>query len=132
MTEKMLIVNSASAKKAEQLTAELRKALGTLKIKLPDLLPISTLLTKWIKDNHYPNDLVLQSTKFLEVVQDQVNDTLVETPAQRFDVDFVIMTSVLKDLLGYLSLIFFKNKEDENENLRSSSENEEHLSISVQ
>lgn len=177
ISQRMLVVNSASSKKSEQLTIELRKALGTLKIKMPDLLPIPLLLTKWIKENTYPKDLVVEdncvlqdnnetggvircqgqnllsedivalidggreviqlglswldqvrfvindefvikSIKFLEVVQDQANDALVETPAQQFDADFVIMTNTLRELLIYLSSLLFKGKVDNQDEIK--------------
>jgi recombination associated protein RdgC len=171
VSKRMLVINSASAKKSEQLTIELRKALGSLKIKMPDLLPIPLLLTKWIKENIYPKDLVVEdncvlqdnnetggvircqgqdllsedivslidggrdviqlglswsdqvrfvvnddfvikSIKFLEVIQDQANDSFADTPAQQFDADFVIMTNTLRELLVYLSSILFKERVD--------------------
>ena len=165
--DKLLVINTASSKKAEKLTVELRKAIGSLKIRLPDLMPIPQLLTTWIKENKYPSDLVvedncvlqdkneaagvircqkqnllsddivtlidtgreviqlglswldhvrfiinedfvLKSIKFLEVIQDQVNDTFVDTAEQKFDTDFVIMTETIRELLAYLRSVFSK------------------------
>ncbi len=61
-----VVVNSASSKKAEQLTVELRKAMGSLKIRLPELLPMSVLMTQWIKENNYPVDLVIEDNCVLQ------------------------------------------------------------------
>ena len=166
-----VVVNSASSKKAEQLTVELRKALGSLKIRLPELLPMSVLMTQWIKENNYPSDLVIEdncvlqdnhdgggvircqrqnllsediitlidsgrdvvqlglswkdeisfvindefvikSLKFLEVIQDQANDIVSESAAQKFDADFSIMTGLLRGFIQYLGSIFLKGRDE--------------------
>ncbi|MDA7742562.1 recombination-associated protein RdgC [Francisellaceae bacterium] len=163
-----LVVNTPSSSKAELLTVELRKAIGSLKIRLPGLLPMSMLMTQWIKENDYPKDLVIEdncilqdnhegggvircqrqnllsediielinsgrevvqlglswkdevtfvvndemvvkSLKFLEVIQDQANDVVAETAAERFDTDFAIMTGSLREFIEYLGSIFLKD-----------------------
>lgn len=57
-----LVVNAASAKKAEALTVALRKTLGSLKIQLPEVQPIALLLTDWLTTNAYPESIVIQDT----------------------------------------------------------------------
>ncbi|WP_119328067.1 recombination-associated protein RdgC [Cysteiniphilum halobium] len=61
-----LIVNASSAKKAEVLTVNLRKALGSLKIRIPELLPVSMLLTQWLKTNEYPQDFTIEDQCVLQ------------------------------------------------------------------
>ncbi|WP_440994123.1 recombination-associated protein RdgC [Cysteiniphilum litorale] len=66
-----LVVNASSSKKAEILTVNLRKTLGSLKIRMPDLIPVSMLLTHWIKTNEYPQELTIEDQC---VLQDNNND----------------------------------------------------------
>jgi recombination associated protein RdgC len=169
-----LIINTSSAKKAELLTIMLRKALGSLKVALPGLAgtdmselasPVEVLLTKWLKTNNYPKDLVigqkcvLQSVddkagvircqnqdlfrseikqfiehdtfvsaltltweekitfsitkeyifkglKYLEFVQDQVNDIHTESDMEKFDADFSVMSLLLTEFLARMKSIF--------------------------
>ncbi|MFZ9035480.1 MAG: recombination-associated protein RdgC [Francisellaceae bacterium] len=54
-----LVVNAASSKKAELFTLNLRKALGSLKIRIPELMPVGMLLTHWIKSKEYPEALAI-------------------------------------------------------------------------
>ena len=61
-----LVVNAASAKKAELLTVNLRKALGSLKIRIPEVLPVSVLLTQWLKSNEYPQALTIEDQCVLQ------------------------------------------------------------------
>lgn len=61
-----LVVNASSAKKAENLTINLRKALGSLKIRIPEVLPVSMLLTQWLKTNEYPQDLTIEDQCVLQ------------------------------------------------------------------
>ena len=56
---KWLIVDAASAKKAEDLVTLLRKSLGSFRVKRPDLQTIPTLLTHWVRSNEYPADFVI-------------------------------------------------------------------------
>ena len=65
-----LVVNASSSKKAEVLTVNLRKALGSLKIKMPDLIPVSLLLTHWIKTNEYPQELTIEDQCVLQDTHD--------------------------------------------------------------
>ena len=60
--EGWLIVNTASASKAEDLTVQLRKTLGSLKIQLPEVQSIPLLLTDWLVTNVYPKSFVIQDT----------------------------------------------------------------------
>lgn len=62
----LLVIDAASSKKAEILTVQLRKALGSLKIQTPDVITIPTLLTKWLAENKYPNDLVIEDNCVLK------------------------------------------------------------------
>ena len=55
-----LIIDSASQKKADDLIALLRRTLGQLKLRQPDLQTISTVLTHWVVDNDYPAELVIE------------------------------------------------------------------------
>ncbi|WP_119342652.1 recombination-associated protein RdgC [Facilibium subflavum] len=162
-----LVINASSAKKAEVLTVNLRKALGSLKIRIPEVLPVSMLLTQWLKTNEYPVDFsiedqcvlqdnqdasglircqrqnlftddiqslidsgreviqlalswqekvsfvlndefMIKSLKFLELIQDQVNDIVSETKAERFDADFAIMTETLREFIDGLMQVFSK------------------------
>ena len=57
---KWLVVNTASTRKAEEFTIFLRKVLGSLKIKLPEISAIPTLLTNWVLENNYPEDYVVE------------------------------------------------------------------------
>ncbi|WP_116963687.1 recombination-associated protein RdgC [Fastidiosibacter lacustris] len=61
-----LVVNASSAKKAELLTVNLRKALGSLKIRIPEILPISILLTQWLQTNQYPQELTIEDQCVLQ------------------------------------------------------------------
>ena len=61
-----LVVNASSAKKAETLTINLRKALGSLTIRIPEVLPVSMLLTQWLKTNEYPQDLMIEDQCVLQ------------------------------------------------------------------
>ena len=150
-----LAVDAGSPARAEELTVLLRKALGSLKIELPKVQTLTTVLTHWLKTNEYPpeftindrcvlmdpkeggiircqrqnlfaediqtlvhegryvselalswaeqvgfrlkDDFSIKSLKFLEGVQDQAKDTFTETPAQRFDADFLIMAETLRE-----------------------------------
>ncbi|MCF6767025.1 recombination-associated protein RdgC [Thiotrichales bacterium 19S11-10] len=62
----LLIINAASMKKAELLTVQLRKALGSFKIQTPDIVPIPLLLTSWLAENEYPQDLVIEDSCVLK------------------------------------------------------------------
>ncbi len=44
--------------------------------------------------------------RFLEAIQDVVNDIQAETPEQQFDADFVIMTETLQGLMNFLVKLF--------------------------
>lgn len=61
-----LVVNASSAKKAELLTVNLRKALGSLKIRIPEVLPVSMRLTQWLKTNEYPAALTIEDQCILQ------------------------------------------------------------------
>ncbi|MCF6776429.1 recombination-associated protein RdgC [Thiotrichales bacterium 19X7-9] len=62
----LLVIDAASMKKAELLTVQLRKALGSFKIQTPDIVTIPLLLTKWLTENQYPNDLVIEDNCVLK------------------------------------------------------------------
>ncbi|MDC0535616.1 recombination-associated protein RdgC [Francisellaceae bacterium] len=61
-----LIVNTSSSRKAEDFSVMLRKAIGSLKIRLPDMSQISTLLTNWVLQNDYPQDYVVEDNCVLK------------------------------------------------------------------
>ena len=65
-----LVVNASSAKKAELLMVSLRKALGSLKVRIPDVMPVSLLLTQWLKTNEYPQDLTIEDQCVLQDTND--------------------------------------------------------------
>lgn len=54
-----LVVNAASHSKAEELTVFLRNTLGSLKIEVPRVQTLTTLLTHWLKANEYPSDFAI-------------------------------------------------------------------------
>jgi recombination associated protein RdgC len=64
-----LVLNVGSSSKAEEFTSFLRKTIGSLKIQLPEVQSVSTLLTDWLKTNQYPAEFaiadscVIQDTK---------------------------------------------------------------------
>ncbi len=66
----LFIVNAASSKKADLVTVNLRKALGSLKIRIPELLPISMILTNWVKTNEYPQSLTIEDQCVLQDNED--------------------------------------------------------------
>ena len=66
-----LIINTSSAKKAELLTIMLRKSLGSLKVSLPNVCPVETVLTNWLKTNKYPDDLVIGEKCVLQSTDDK-------------------------------------------------------------
>ena len=162
-----LLVNASSVKKAELLTMNLRKALGGLKIFTPEVLPVSMLLTKWLKTNQYPQDLTIEdqcvlqdnkdtlgiircqrqnlftdeiislinsgrevielglswqdqlsfvindelifkSLKFLETIEDQVNNIVFENKQECFDANFIIMAETLRKFIAFIMQVFGK------------------------
>ncbi|MDF2690382.1 MAG: recombination associated protein [Gammaproteobacteria bacterium] len=72
-----LILNASSSSKAEEFTGFLRKTLGSLKVQLPEVQSVSTLLTDWLKTNQYPAEFaiadacVIQDTKESGVIRCQ-------------------------------------------------------------
>jgi recombination associated protein RdgC len=77
-----LILNASSSSKAEEFTEFLRKTLGSLKIQLPEVQSVSTLLTDWLKTNKYPaefaiaDNCVIQDTKESGVIRCQKQNLL--------------------------------------------------------
>lgn len=51
-------------------------------------------------------ELVIRRLQFLDLIQEQANDAYIETPAQRFDADFAIMTQELATLINRLFEVF--------------------------
>lgn len=161
-----LVVDAASAKKAEDLLSTLRECLGSLPV-----LPLHTInspaavMTDWLTNGAVPSDLNLEDEcelrsqanegaiihckrhdltlpeirnhldndkqviklalswtdrlafvldehltvkrlKFLDLIQDQVENTHAETESERFDADFSIMTLELAHFLPRLLEIF--------------------------
>jgi recombination associated protein RdgC len=54
-----LVVNAASHSKAEEITVFLRNTLGSLKIEIPKVQTLTTLLTHWLTSNEYPADFAI-------------------------------------------------------------------------
>ncbi len=54
-----LVVNAASHAKAEEISVFLRNTLGSLKIEVPKVQTLTTLLTHWLKENQYPADFAI-------------------------------------------------------------------------
>lgn len=65
-THGWLVLNTASANKADLFLDYLRKSIGSLKIQLPEIQPISMLLTDWIMTNQYPAEFSIDDTCVLE------------------------------------------------------------------
>lgn len=57
--EGYLVVDAASHAKAEEFTVLLRKALGSLKIEVPKVQSLATILTNWLKTNEYPPEFTV-------------------------------------------------------------------------
>lgn len=55
-----LLVNTPSTRKAEDFTVHLRKAMGSLKIKLPDMSMIAPVLTGWVLGEAFPESFVIE------------------------------------------------------------------------
>jgi len=161
-----LIIDSASAKKAEDLLSNLRKTLGSL-----PAVPLNTIekpvkvMTEWLVTNKAPDDITIEDEcelrapeeeggiirckrhdlslpeiknhldtgkeviklavnwadrlsfiidenlavkrlKFLDLIQDQVSDTDSDSEAERFDVDFSIMSLELANFVPRLLELF--------------------------
>lgn len=65
-TDKWLVVNTTSRKKAEEFTEYLRKCLGSLKIQVPQVQAVAALLTDWLSTQKYPADFVIEDTCILQ------------------------------------------------------------------
>ncbi len=161
-----LIIDSASAKKAEDLLSNLRKTLGSL-----PAVPLNTIekpvkvMTEWLVNNKAPDDITIEDEcelrapeeeggiirckrhdlslpeiknhldigkeviklavnwedrlsfiidenlavkrlKFLDLIQDQVSDVDSDSEAERFDVDFSIMSLELANFVPRLLELF--------------------------
>jgi recombination associated protein RdgC len=69
-TNGLLVVDASSPRKAEALIEFLRKTLGSLKVKLPELQTIPTLLTDWISKNQYPAEFTIEDGCVLKDVEE--------------------------------------------------------------
>jgi recombination associated protein RdgC len=54
-----LVVDAGAHSKAEEFSVMLRKALGSLKIEIPKVQSLTTLLTHWLKTNEYPPEFTV-------------------------------------------------------------------------
>lgn len=157
-----LVVDAASAKKAEDLLSQLRKVVGSLPVTpLVSNVKPSFVMTQWLLGEGLPKDLTIEDEcelksqedeaaivrckrhdlkvpeiknhldtgkqvtklalnwtdrlsflldenlavkrlKFLELIQEQVQDIEAETEQERFDADFAIMTAELAEFLPRL------------------------------
>jgi len=61
-SEKLLIIDSSSRNKAEDFITFLRKTLGSLPVTLLDTIPITSLMTRWLRAKKLPSDLQLGET----------------------------------------------------------------------
>jgi recombination associated protein RdgC len=64
-----LWVDAASMKKAELFTTELRRALGTLKIQLPQVMNVPLILTDWVQSKKLPAEFVILDNFVIEDVK---------------------------------------------------------------
>ena len=64
-----LWVDTASSKKAELFTTELRRALGTLKIQLPQVMNVPIILTDWVHSKKLPAEFVVLDSFVIEDVK---------------------------------------------------------------
>jgi len=75
-----LFIDAASSKKAELFTTELRRALGSLRIQLPPVDKVSTILTSWVRQQKVPSEFKLLDHL---VIEDLKTDGLIR--AQNLD-----------------------------------------------
>jgi recombination associated protein RdgC len=161
-----LIINTSSARQADEIAALLRQSIGDLKLLAPDLVNrIRTRLTTWLETGACPGELglgdecdlqdesdqgatvkcrhqdltsrevaqhlkagkramrigliwsgrlgfafsdefCLQRIKYLEVMQDQLDDLNTEDEMAELDAQFALMTGEFQSLLGQLSELF--------------------------
>lgn len=154
-----LVVDAASAKRAEELASHLRRTLGSLPIVPPRVNEApAAVMTQWLREGQLPGgfelasdcelrdpqqegavvqlkrhelegdevrvhldagkqatrlaldwqdqlgfvlgeDLIVKRLKFLDMLQEQVEEAGPETAAEQFDVEFVLMTETLARLL---------------------------------
>jgi len=66
----LLVVDAGSPKKAEAFVEFLRKTLGSLKVQLPQLQTIPTLLTDWVSNNRYPAEFAIEDGCVLKDAQE--------------------------------------------------------------
>jgi recombination associated protein RdgC len=64
--DKWLVVNTSSRKKAEEFTETLRRALGSLKVQVPQVQSVSALLTEWLSTEQFPTDYVIEDACVLQ------------------------------------------------------------------
>jgi recombination associated protein RdgC len=66
-----LVVNASNHAKAEEFSVALRGALGSLKIEVPKVQSVTTLLTHWLKTNEYPADFTVNDHCILSDPKDK-------------------------------------------------------------
>jgi recombination associated protein RdgC len=66
-----LVVNASNHAKAEEFSIALRSALGSLKIEVPKVQSVTTLLTHWLKTNEYPADFTVNDQCILSDPKDK-------------------------------------------------------------
>jgi recombination associated protein RdgC len=64
-----LFIDAASSKKAELFTSELRRALGSLKITLPEVMDVPMILTEWVMKQQLPAEFAILDNFVIEEIK---------------------------------------------------------------
>ena len=70
LNNRRLVVNTAAPAKAEDFSVQLRKAMQSLKLRLPEVATVSQTLTNWVITHDYPKDLVVEDSCTLQDQQE--------------------------------------------------------------
>ena len=112
--EGWLFIDAGSSKKAELFTTELRRALGSLKIVLPEVMDVSTVLTDWVVKKRLPAEFAISDSC---VLQDEKTSGLIRCQRQNIlsaDIQslFEEGREVVQLGLGFCDLLSFVLKRD--------------------
>ena len=66
-----LVVNASNHAKAEEFSVALRGVLGSLKIEVPKVQSVTTLMTHWLKSNEYPAEFTVNDQCILSDPKDK-------------------------------------------------------------